>query len=209
MERNRGTTMAVIAGLVIAVISLGVAFAAFSQQLNITGSATVESSTWDVHFSDSSTGTTPSTSGKTISASTSNTQSGITKTSASTQSLLKPNSFTWAGSFKTPGDRITYTFYVCNAGSYNAKLTSMTTPEISSCTKGGQNETTVCGKITYGVYTNSGLSAALAQNETIAAGNCKQIWVAATLDASLTAAQLPGSDVTVNPVQISMTWSQY
>ena len=208
MERNRGTTIAIVASLVIAVVSLGVAFAAFSTQLNINGTATVESSSWDVHYSTSSGGTAPSSSGTSVSPTTSNTQSGITSTASGT-GTLKPSTFTWSGSFQTPGDRLTYTFYICNKGSYNAKLTSMTTPAISSCTKGGSAETTVCQKISYGVYTNSGLTTALEQNATIAKNTCTQIWVAATLSDTLTAAQLPNAQVTVNPVTIDMTWSQY
>ena len=69
MERRRGTTVAVVAALIIAVVSLGIAFAAFSSTLTINGSATVESSSWDIHYSDVSGGTAPSSSGKTISAS--------------------------------------------------------------------------------------------------------------------------------------------
>lgn len=206
MERNRGTTIAIVAALVVAVVSLGVAFAAFSTTLNITGSATVESSSWDVHYSTSSGGTAPSSSGTSVSPTASNTQSGINTTATGT-GTLKPATFTWSGSFKTPGDRLTYTFYVCNKGSYSAKLTSITTPSVT-CKKGTDDETTVCGKITYGVYKNSGLSTALAANETISAGNCLQIWVSATLASNLTAAQLPNAQITVNPVTIDMVWSQ-
>lgn len=206
-RRRTKTPLFIAIALVISVVGLGVAFAAFSTQLTINGSATVESSSWDIHYSDVSGGTAPSSSGKTISASLSNTQSGITATSTSTTSLLKPASFTWAGTFKTPGDRITYTFYICNKGSYSAKLTTLTKPT-PTCTKGGSAETTVCGKVSYNIYTNSGGSTALALNDTIAAGNCKQVWLIATLNADMTTAQLPNADVTVNPIEVILKYTQ-
>lgn len=207
MERRRGTILVLAIALIIAVIGLGIAFAAFTQSLTINGSATVESSSWDIHYAETSAGTAPGTSGKTITASTSNTQSGVTSTAASTTSTLKPNDFTWAGTFKTPGDRISYTFYVCNKGSFGAKLTSITTPT-PTCTKGGQTEQTICGKITYGVYTNSTGTTALAQNTTLAAGACTQVWVIATLSSNITTAQLPNADVSVSESTITMTWTQ-
>ena len=56
MEKQRGTTVAIVAALIIAVISLGVAFAAFSTTLNINGTATVQASSWDVYFATAATG---------------------------------------------------------------------------------------------------------------------------------------------------------
>ena len=207
MERKRGTFLVLAIALIISIIGLGIAFAAFTQNLTINGSATVQSSNWDIHYAETNAGTAPSSTGKTITATTSNTQSGVTSTAASTTSTLKPADFTWAGTFKTPGDRISYTFYVCNKGSFGAKLTSINTPQ-PTCTKGGQTETTICSKITYGVYTNSTGTAALAQNETLASGACKQIWVIATLASNITAAQLPNADVSVTESTITMTWTQ-
>ena len=205
MERRRGITLVIVAALVVAVVSLGVAFAAFSTTLNITGSATVQSSTWDIHYStNGTTGTAPSTDGTSVSPTASNTQSGINSTATGTGSL-KPGTFTWSGTFKTPGDRLVYTFYVCNKGTYNAKLTSITSPT-ATCKIGSTNETTACP--TYGIYTNSGLTTSLQANETLNAGICKQIWVAATLPSNLTANQLPSAEVTVTPVTINMAWGQ-
>ena len=63
MERKRGTTVAVVAALIIAVVSLGIAFAAFSSTLTINGSATVQTSNWKIYFTTSSTGEDPGTSG--------------------------------------------------------------------------------------------------------------------------------------------------
>ena len=50
MERKRGQIIAVVIALVVAVVSLGVAFAAFSTTLNISGTATVQASSWNIFF---------------------------------------------------------------------------------------------------------------------------------------------------------------
>lgn len=209
MERRRGTALVLSIALIISIIGLGVAFAAFSQNLTINGSATVQASTWDIHYSTSDAGTAPSSSGTTITGTPTNTQSGIPSTASSTSAKLKPNDFTWAGTFKTPGDRLTYTFYICNKGSYGAKISSINTPQLT-CTQNSTSETTICGKITYGVYKSSTQSDAnrLAQNDTLAAGACTQVWVIATLGSDITVAQLPSSNITVSPTTITITYTQ-
>lgn len=207
MERKRGTALVVIITLTVAIISLGIAFAAFSSQLTINGTATVQSSNWKIHFATSSSGSDPGSAGTTVTASLSN-NAGWTATSTSTESTLKTASFTWAGTLKTPGDQISYKFYIRNVGNYRAKITSINTPELS-CTKGGSTETTICGKVTYGLYTDSTGETPLAQNTTIAAGSYQEVYLIAKLATNVTAAQLPNSNVTVNPTTISITYTQY
>ena len=205
MERNRGTTVAIVAALIIAVISLGVAFAAFSTTLTINGTATVESSNWKIHFTKTSGGSDPGSTGVAISPTTSN-LNGFT-TTATGSGTLKTADFTWTGTLKTPGDRIVFPFFIRNAGTYNAKITSINTPTIS-CTKNSTAETTVCGNITYGVYTDENGKTRLPLNDTLASGASKQVYVIVTLNKDMTAAQLPDANVTVNPTTISITYSQ-
>lgn len=209
MERKRGTALILSIALIISIIGLGIAFAAFSQNLTINGSATVTASTWDIHYATTDGGSAPGSSGTTITPSATNTQSGIPSTATSTKGTLKATDFTWAGTFKTPGDRLSYTFYICNGGSYNAKVSSINTPNIT-CTKGGASETTICGKISYGVYKSSTQSNAnrVAVNDTLNAGTCTQVWVIATLGDDITAAQLPDANITVTPTTITIGYTQ-
>ena len=77
---------------------------------------------------------------------------------------------TYSVTLKTPGDRLTYTFYIRNTGSYTAKVSSINTPTLT-CTKNSSAETTICNnRITYGVYTSSTPSEAnrLSTSNTIA-----------------------------------------
>jgi hypothetical protein len=206
MERHRGVAFVIAISLIIAVLGLGVAFAAFSTTLNITGSATVESSSWNIYFTTTNNGSAAGTSGVSVNPTASN-LGGFTTTASGT-GTLKTASFTWSGSFKTPGDKLQYSFYVCNKGSYNAKINNVISPSVT-CTKGGNNETTVCGKISYGLYYNSDKSTAVAKDDTLTANQCKQLYLIAELSTSLTQGNLPNANVTVNPAEISITYQQY
>ena len=115
--KDRKLTIGVIAVLIISVIGLGIAFAAFSQTLTINGSAEVEASKWQVVFEGM-------TSASTIDApTTSGTASEITRPT------IKSNDTeisTYSVSLKTPGDSITYNFKIHNKGDFAANLGSLT-----------------------------------------------------------------------------------
>lgn len=206
MERYRGTAFVIAVALIISVIGIGIAFAAFSTQLNITGTGTVESSSWNIYFTTTNNGSAAGTSGESISPTASNT-GGYTST-ATGSGTLRTASFTWNGSFKTPGDKLQYSFYVCNKGSYNAKINNTITPGVT-CTKGGSSETTVCGKISYGLYYDSSKNTAVQKDDTLTANQCRQIFVMAELGTNLLQSELPDANVTVNPVDITITYQQY
>ena len=215
MERRRGTTVAVVAALIIAVVSLGIAFAAFSSTLTINGSATVQASNWKIYFTDSSTGTDPGTSGKSLPSNqivTSNLQSGIAST-ASGSATVKTANFTWSATFKTPGDKVVYDFYVRNTGSFAAKITDINTPTIS-CTTGtapGTEETTVCGHIHYELRKGTADGSLVALNDEITSGGNAHYYVVAWMDNtnwSPTGSDLPTTDVNVSTTQISITYTQ-
>ena len=156
MERKRGTTVAIVAALIIAVVSLGVAFAAFSTTLNINGTATVQASSWSIYFTNDGSTFAKPTQSVTLTAGTdfteSNSQSGISETVTATGSLTA-TTLTWHATFKTPGDQVVYTVYVNNAGSYDAKVSSVNLPQqtckINAGTAQEAAETAVCNHIHY------------------------------------------------------------
>ena len=199
MEKNRGTAIAVIVALVVSVISLGVAFATFSTTLNINGSATVQASSWDVHFTTDSTN---KTAGGTVANPT------INGTATSTEKTLTATDFTWEGTLKSPGDSIQYHFYVTNQGSYNAKISSVS-PTTVSCKIGQDTENTYCPYIDYKVSYDADGNNEVSQNDTLVAGGIADIYVTITLTDYTTgnnAINTPPSsaiDVTANPIQIT------
>ena len=52
MNKEKGLQTLIIAVLAIAILIMSVGFAAYSQTLNINGTATVKSANWKVHFVD-------------------------------------------------------------------------------------------------------------------------------------------------------------
>ncbi len=204
--RKGSSNTALIVAIVLVITGIGVAFAAFSQNLTISGTATVQTSSWKVFFTNSSSGNDPGSTGVSLTPTLSNTNN-LTITAANVSNTLKTASFTWEGTLKTPGDKIMYTIYIRNTGSYTAKLTSINVPNLT-CTKGSSNETTVCGKINYGVFTDTAGSTRLATGDTITAGSYKTVYVIAEFNKNTAASDLPNANVTVNPSTITMTYTQ-
>ena len=204
MEKQRGTVVAVIAALVVAVISLGVAFAAFSTTLNINGTATVTAATWDIHFTGDSTGATTTT---TVDA---NTTTGTVQNDSSTTALTSTD-FTWGAILKSPGDSITYKFYVTNQGNFDAKVSNVITPAVT-CTTGSNpasNETTYCSKISYTVTDGTN---AITQDWQLGSGETKPVWVTVTLNDYTVGDNAintpPSSDITVTANHIGIIFVQ-
>ena len=200
MEKQRGTTIAIVVALIIAVVSLGVAFAAFSTTLNITGTATVQQSSWDIYFMTTSNGTKPS-------SSTSLPAANITGTAQSATGSIVATTLTWNASFKAPGEYAVFKVYVKNAGSYNAKITGITKGGISCST----DPKSVCDHLHYELYTDSACTTALAQNRGLNAGAEDIIYLKAWLDDtgwSTDGSGLPTSNVTSSTISATITYTQ-
>jgi hypothetical protein len=203
MTRQRGTVVAIIAALVVAVVSLGVAFAAFSTQLNINGTATVQASSWDVFFTTASTGGSKPESSTNMP---SGTISPSGSTSNATASILA-TTFTWSASFKAPNDKVVYTIYVKNGGDYNAKVSNITTPAIT-CT--GDTKS-ACTHLHYGLYTDSAGTNELDNTFTVNAGNTGTFYLVAYLDNTYggnDGSGLVSSNLTTNNIPATVTFEQ-
>lgn len=142
---------ALIGALLAVVFVMAVGYAAFAQQLTISGSAEI-TSTWDVHMEQDAEYVPSSTMGTTPTGSVTVEPDGLTA------------SFT--ANFTSPGDKITYTIPIVNAGTIDARLStitlSSTTPNMQ-IDNGELTATTQDGNIKYTV-TSPG-------NETLAATN--------------------------------------
>ena len=115
--KDRKIMIIVIITLIVSVIGLGIAFATFSQTLNISGNAEVEATNWEIVFE-----------GMTNASSLDNptivgTAEEVTHPSIKNNSTEISN---YEVLLKTPGDSITYNFKVHNKGSYAANLASLT-----------------------------------------------------------------------------------
>ena len=116
---KRNTTLILIITLV-SVLGLSIAFAAFSSSLTVKSNATItpDSGNFKVVFSSSST-------------SLSTTNVSVTKTGNATAGTPtidnsgNPTIKNLSASFTTPGEKVEYTFYARNEGSYDAYLSSV------------------------------------------------------------------------------------
>lgn len=129
MKRNRGMTIIAVIGLLIAVVGLGVAFAAFSTTLTINGSATVEGTTWDVHFDNKLPTMVNHSYVDHSNGSVELSDDSINHISDGVKIISKPTltNTTLSGfkvQFNTPGQSINFTWAVHNSGNYNARLTT-------------------------------------------------------------------------------------
>ena len=188
--RNGNSKMMAVIALVIAVVGLSIGFAALQTQLTVNGTAEVTGGTkWDVKFVTSSlnkvetgsaTGTNPTVAATSI--------TGLKAT------LLKP------------GDKVTYYFQVTNAGSFDAKLDSITigTPTCSTAA--------FCSnlKYTFAYTTDNGgeVGTVPAVNDTLAAGDTKWLVLSVEYLASSDASTLPTDTVTVDGLTATINYVQ-
>ncbi len=101
----KDTKTIIIIGIIIAIISLSVAYAAFASKLTVTGTATI-TKTWDVEITDikaSSTG-------------------GTAQTVADSTKVVDSKTAQFNTELEAPGDYVIYEVTVQNKGSYTAYL---------------------------------------------------------------------------------------
>lgn len=202
MNNNNGKEMKilVVAALIISIVAIGIGFAAFSENLTINGSASVQTSTWKVKFSELGTATLTGTA------------SEVTKPTLSDTTIE-----TYNATFKTPGDSVSYKIKVSNTGSYNAKITTATI-SVPSCTgKAGEatadaDATKVCDKLTYTlVYdTDDTQSAgqAVAVGDTLKAGETRPMVLTLKYAEFTDATLLPAADVSISNLGVTLVYSQ-
>lgn len=202
MNNNNGREMKilVVAALIISIVAIGIGFAAFSETLTINGSASVQTSTWKVKFSELGTATLTGTA------------SEVTKPTLSDTTIG-----TYNATFKTPGDSVSYKIKVSNTGSYNAKITTATI-SVPSCTgKAGEatadaDAAKVCDKLTYTlVYdTDDTQSAgqAVAVGDTLSAGETRPMVLTLKYAEFTDATLLPAADVSISNLGVTLVYSQ-
>ncbi len=196
MERERKIKTLSLVALIVAVLGLTVAFAALSQTLTINGTANVDSATWDIHFE--------------------NLSAGITSGDASvtTEAIIKDSAdgkqSTVIGDYDVvltkPGDGITYTFDVTNAGTIDASLETLTKNIKPVCTSNSNvdaDATTVCNGLTYTLtYTDTG--AVVSQGDNLDKGITKNLTLKLQYDSN----EVPSDDVTISGLGITLKYVQ-
>ncbi len=136
-ENNTYKIVSVIA-LVIGVIGVSLAYAAFSSTLTINSSAEVtpDSSNFNVDFSTSNSGVVATAITPTLSPAT----DGPTATNGTIDNTSDPTITGLKATFTEPGQSVTYDFYTYNAGLYPAFLNSIVFNGTKSCAATGTGD---------------------------------------------------------------------
>ena len=207
-NRDKGMKFAVITALVIGVMGVAVGFAAFSTALEIDGSATVNTSSWNVFFASA---TKDGTSTATVV-----TEPTITTNDAG-KALAKLND--WQVTFNEPGQFAKYNIKVTNSGSYEAILSNVTIPTQLTCTGTGEakatDETNVCGNLEYTLtyanaqtHSDGSSSAVITQGDKLAAGQSVDLVLTLTYKSFDDETKLPKAAVNVSGLATSLNYSQ-
>jgi hypothetical protein len=198
MVKKKDSIFIVIITLIISVICLSVAFATFSKTLVINGSAAVKTSNWDIHFSSTSGGP----GGGTITPNLSNIN-GLTPTATASVGTFNSTQLIWNGSVQSPGDTITFDFFIVNSGDFNADLSTFTKNALT-CKMDSIPETTVCDKLSYIFRYKDG--AEIKQGDTLNAGESKEVELILQLgDFAQDGVDLPTSNVVIDQDTLTIT----
>lgn len=207
-NRDNGMKFAVITALVIGVMGVAVGFAAFSTALEIDGSATVNTSSWNVFFASA---TKDATSTATVV-----TEPTIT-TNSEGKALAKLNE--WQVTFSEPGQVAKYNIKVTNSGTYEAILDNVNIPTSLTCTGTGDSkatdETNVCGNLEYTLtyanaqtHNDSSSSTVITEGDTLAAGESVDLVLTLTYKAFDDESKLPKASVSVSGLATSLNYTQ-
>lgn len=189
MEKKRLINIIILTVLIVGVVGITVVFAAIQSTLNITGTATMQTASWEVKFENLSA---PQLTG----AASVTTAPTLSNTSIGTFDVVVTK----------PGDSITYTFDVTNTGDLDGKIGTFVKAASPTCT--GVSATLaeadaalVCAALTYTLkYTLGG--ATVAQGDTLALGTTKNM----TLTLSYGGDSLPSDDVNITGLDITMIY---
>ena len=184
MEKKKNTQMFVIAILAVAVLTMSVGFAAFTQTLDISGNVSVASSSWNIQFDTSS-----------------YKESSGSVSIAADNRTISGTSMTYNVTLTKPGDFYEFTVNVKNTGTFDANLTGIT---MSSLTTEQSKYLTYEIDYNGNTYTSTqtGLSIALANTSGVVPVKVKVSYVQPE-----NPADLPSSEVTI-PLTASLTYNQ-
>lgn len=166
MNKSKKKSSFAVPLLLLLVISISIGYAALSTTLNINGTSTIKTQTWDVHFANVKV----------------TTNSGATVTKAPTITDGKTTEVTYNVALNQPGSVYEFTVDVVNGGSIAAKTSA-------APTLGGNTQT---GIFNYTVTWSDG--SAITANTTLAAGATKTAKVRVEYKKDITVSQLPAAD---------------
>lgn len=194
---NNTVKNVILAILAVGLIGMTIAYAALTQKLTIDSTAAVNASTWDVHFANLSDASTVGNPAPTV-----------TDPTLSAQSISGLDV-----AFTKPGESVTYTFDIVNAGTIPARLNSIKINAKDSgitCTdaegsKTSANATLVCNNLSFSVTHADDSAFTVGEVLGVEDNNKTQ---AAKLVVTFDGTEVPSSKVTVDGLDAVLEYIQ-
>ncbi len=191
MNKDRKLVFGILA-LLVGIVAVSISYAAFTQNLNINGTANVQATNWSVHFANLSNGVRNGTASEVV---------------APTIKASRTDIGDYSVKFFTPGDSITYTFDVVNDGDYDAKISVLNkgTPQCDG--SDSTSNTNVCNNLEYTLkYTSNNQDVAV--NDTLKKNETKNMTLVLRYKSTIGQNELPTAEVTVSNLGITIQYSQ-
>ncbi len=202
---NKKIMIGVVATLVISIIGLGIAFAAFSRNLVIGGNASVVASTWDIVFegvTNTNTIDDPVLTG---------TANEVVHPSIGSNGTSIGN---YSVTLTTPGDSVTYNFKVHNKGDYAGSVTSIVMNSgvnLTTDTSKRTSEANTLGEMDYKLYyTDNNELVGQSAKDCLEPGESENVTlkiVFSSTDATNTNV-LPSSDLLLDNLGVTVNYTQ-
>ena len=190
MYRNERTRNIILIVLAVCLIGITVAYATLSQNLNISGVANVDKTSWNIHFTNV---LTPKVEGQA-------TGGKATLNSGSTVLTISE------GTLSAPGDKITYIFDVINEGDLPAEVETTLT-QMESCTaEDGSDVSIFCNKIGLDlVYAET--KEKVQKSDRLLSGETKTLNLIITYDKDKLLTSLPTSPITLSNITSTINYT--
>ena len=190
MYRNERTRNIILIVLAVCLIGITVAYATLSQNLNISGVANVDKTSWNIHFTNV---LTPKVEGQA-------TGGKAVLNSGSTVITISE------GTLSAPGDKITYTFDVINEGDLPAEVETTLT-QMESCTsENGTDVSMFCNKIGLElVYSDT--KEKVQKSDRLLSGETKTLNLIITYDKDKLLTSLPISPITLSNITSTINYT--
>lgn len=197
----------VVTALILSVVAVTVAFAAYNSDLTINGSATAKSARWSVIFTD-------------LQVAEKGNDNGMTSTAVEVTSPEIVGDVaieTYNVELKTPGDYVSYKFKISNSGDFPAKIDSSFAMPTPTCTKGtagtDDDATNVCKNLEYTlkyVSTDASINGTdVRPGDTFDVGETKEVQLKLYYKKTVPTSELPSDDVKIGGLNITIPFVQY
>ena len=190
MYRNERTRNIILIVLAVCLIGITVAYATLSQNLNISGVANVDKTSWNIHFTNV---LTPKVEGQA-------TGGKATLNSGSTVLTISE------GTLSAPGDKITYIFDVINEGDLPAEVETILTTMKSCTAEDGSDVSIFCNKIGLDlVYAET--KEKVQKSDRLLSGETKTLNLIITYDKDKLLTSLPTSPITLSNITSTINYT--